>query len=132
MQNLNEDELAHYGVLGMKWGIRRGNYSKAFVKSAHKADRLQARSKKLKEKGERKYLKGTEKKELGWTSGSRRRGARKAARGARKLRKAQRLRLRRERWLKLMQEEFKDISINKIDKESRAKGKNYVHMLKSK
>lgn len=33
-------ELYHYGVLGMKWGIRRGNTAKAYVKASKKLTKL--------------------------------------------------------------------------------------------
>ena len=37
---VNDNYLAHYGVLGMKWGIRRGNVGKAYSKAVAKRDKL--------------------------------------------------------------------------------------------
>lgn len=36
----NSNELYHYGVLGMKWGVRRGNSARAYAKASKKLDRL--------------------------------------------------------------------------------------------
>lgn len=36
-------ELYHYGVLGMKWGVRRGNTTKAYYKASKKLKKLDDR-----------------------------------------------------------------------------------------
>ena len=38
--NLSNDELMHYGVIGMKWGIRRGRIAQSYSKAAAKRDKL--------------------------------------------------------------------------------------------
>ena len=37
---MNNNELMHYGVLGMKWGVRRGRSDKVYVKAQKKMAKL--------------------------------------------------------------------------------------------
>lgn len=37
---VNEEELYHYGVVGMKWGVRRGNTAQAYSMASKKLKRL--------------------------------------------------------------------------------------------
>lgn len=48
--NLKPDELAHYGVIGMKWGIRRGKTSEAYAKASKKLAKMDKKIEKLNKK----------------------------------------------------------------------------------
>lgn len=40
---MEQNELMHYGVLGMKWGVHRGNVSTAYGKATAKRKKLENR-----------------------------------------------------------------------------------------
>lgn len=52
------NQLIHYGVLGMKWGVRK-NPSKAYARAAKKKNRLETESAKTGLKGAKLQVKAT-------------------------------------------------------------------------
>jgi len=115
------DFLEHYGVIGMKWGLRKAkpsSQSRAFRKSAKKALKLEKRSNKTAVKGAKLVLKGVTKKKQDVYM-----------KGLSLQLKSVKLQKKADRWEKLMRENFKDVSIDNIDEKSLKQGKAFISML---
>lgn len=119
-------ELYHYGVLGMKWGIRRGNTTKAYAKASKKLTKLDKKVDKA-EALARKRRGQVDAAAASFFSTKRRidkaetRSKKASAKAALRNRKA-------ERWYKSMEKAFADTDIS-MTKEQVAMGKRYMdHM----
>ena len=119
-------ELYHYGVLGMKWGIRRGNTTKAYAKASKKLTKLDKKVDKA-EALARKRRGQVDAAAASFFSTKRRidkaetRSKKASAKAALRNRKA-------ERWYKSMEKAFADTDIS-MTKEQVTMGKRYVdHM----
>ena len=122
-----EEEIKHYGVVGMRWG-RRKNVSRAFGKASKKADRLTSKS----NKADRKVAKLTSKQSKYESRGD----SDKANKTSAKLEKATAKRnLKQEKadkWISSMSDTFKNAKMSEISYEDLIAGQNYVTMLRKK
>ena len=59
--NLRNDELMHYGVMGMKWGVHRGQSAKAYAKASNKLNKMSGKINKYQAKATKKMYKADKK-----------------------------------------------------------------------
>ena len=118
-----KSELYHYGVLGMKWGVRRGNTAKAYAKASKKLSKLDSKVDKAEAKARKK--KGQADAAAASMFVSDKRMAKRETKAKRASAKAA-IRLRKaERWYKSMEKTFANTDVS-MSKEQIAMGKRYV------
>ena len=116
-------ELYHYGVLGMKWGVRRGNSAQAYEKASKKLNKLSKKADRLMDKAYDKKAKADKKaSSLFATEKSAKKADFKAQKALRKsvvaTRKAQ-------KWLRSMDQTFQSTP-EKLSKEQIEMGRVFI------
>lgn len=120
-------ELYHYGVLGMKWGVRK-NPSKAYTKAVKKKEKIERRKVNLDLRSAR-YRSTALRKEVRARTERQYRKARKLEFRANRL-SLQSARLERKglKWIKAMDKTFAGYDIKRLSKsEMTEKGSRYIY-----
>lgn len=121
-----DGELCHYGVIGMKWGVRRGRTAKAYEKASKKLDKL---SKKADKKLERAYNQRDRAYQKADSFFSTERGRRKAlARANKAMREATSSANKARRWVRSMEKTFADTNVS-LTKEQVDLGRKYLDVM---
>ena len=128
---MDEQELYHYGVLGMKWGVRK-NPSKAYGKAEKKRQKLQSKAASMHRKADTKAYIASGKISRSKTKKQLKKNSKKLNQALQLNFKSERLQRKAIKWEKQMDKVFKDYEINRIEQKTILKGKKFTYELTRK
>lgn len=126
--NCSNNELRHYGVLGMKWGIRK-NPTRAYTRAMHKKNKLSDKSDKLDLKANRKMKKGTKLLARASSSVKIQKGYNLVQQASSMSLKAAKIKKKGKQWTRHMNKAFSSYSVEKIPNGNIESGKNFVYRM---
>lgn len=122
------NELKHYGVLGMKWGVRR-NPSKAYSKAVKKKNRLDSKSSNLQIKGAKTLKRANKRLKKSSLPFEIDEAKQMQKQGEKMLLKSAKIRKKGQRWMQKMEKTFSGYNVERIETPDLAKGRDYVYRL---
>lgn len=124
----DSQSLAHYGVLGMKWGVRH-NPQRAYEKATKKVGKYQKKINKATKRANDEFAKGLANRSS--IFGTERHAQKHFARAEKSSSRALRLSNRGANWIKRMQKEFAKQSVVSIDQSILDIGESYTKRITS-
>lgn len=126
---MNNDELMHYGVKGMKWGVKH-NPERAFTKANAKYEKYQAKVNKLKTKSDKatakKYKRANPLIRTEISDARYRNASRKADKATAKYLKAKR---KAKKWVEAMDKTFANYDMKALNSNKVNSGKNFIKQM---
>lgn len=123
---MREDELQHYGVMGMKWGVRR-NASKAYGRAMVKKQKLADKASESRLKGTKLQYKAEKMRQNSTTFKKLNKANNKMLEANKLLVDAAKLEKKGRNWAKKVDSVFKDYTVKKIPEGNIKDGKNFVY-----
>lgn len=118
---MDDDELKHFGVVGMKWGVRK-NPSRTYGKASKKANKLNRKAAKASNKVDKANKKAE-------SNPSNQQYVDKAAK---KRSSYERKQAKADKWISSMEKTFHKINVSDITQKDMVVGKDYAYMLRAR